>query len=240
MSVTIFASDIHLSPADKAGVIPFFLSFLKDRLEGASSLYLLGDIFDYWVGPGMLSEPGLEPVFSAIRDLTGAGVGVTLLHGNRDFLFGRREAKSLGVSNPGESVETALEGKRIFLTHGDLFCTRDLAYQRMKRILRNPLLKKLVRAMPRPMSNRLAHKLKSSTERSLKRKSPYETSIDLKSVQEVMDQGFDAVICGHFHETADEILEGGGRLITLSDWTSSQGSYAEFREGDLSLKLFPE
>jgi UDP-2,3-diacylglucosamine hydrolase len=236
---TFFASDIHLAPAAGDEIAPLFLSFIKDRVHGADSLYLLGDFFDYWIGPVMLHEPEWEPIFTALRELAGSGTAVTLLHGNRDFLLGDPEAASLGASIPGESHAITLGNQRLFLAHGDCFSTRDKNYQRMKKVLRNPLLKAFVRHSPHFVSNRLALLLKRQTERAVERKSSYETSIDRSAVREVMARGYDVVICGHFHKPADERLEGAGRLITLSDWTARGGHYVEFRDNALSLKFFP-
>ena len=239
MPGSFFASDLHLTPTVGDEISPLFISFIKERVHGADSLYLLGDFFDYWIGPAMLHEPKLEPIFTVLRELAGSGTAVTLLHGNRDFLLGGPEAASFGASIPGESHAITLVDQKIFLAHGDCFSTRDKNYQQMKKVLRNPLLKVLVRHLPYFVSNRLALLLRRQTERAVGQKSSYETSMDLSAVRDVMTRGYDVVICGHFHKPGDERLEGAGRLITLSDWTVKGGHYAEFRDNALSLKSFP-
>lgn len=234
----IFASDFHLTDAQPEGV-ETFLSFLENRVRGAEAFYVLGDLFNLWIGPAQLDTPGLKPVFAALEDLATDGIRVSLFHGNRDFLLGEREARFLKADIPGESLSVTLEGKRIFLTHGDIFCARDLAYQRMKKVIRSPLVRGLSRLLPGFATRYLAGALRRRSVDAVAAKRGSETSISLPDVDSfAVDKGYDVVICGHVHESNDVDLDSGARLLVLSEWRSGRGIYAESDGGRIILREF--
>jgi UDP-2,3-diacylglucosamine hydrolase len=233
----LFASDIHLSPSDKNGVADAFRAFLETA-GGARGLFLLGDLFDYWVGRSMLEAPSLMPVFEALRGLARDGTEITLLPGNRDFLLGDKEAGRLGARMGEEMEELQVGDERILLTHGDIFCTQDRNYQRMKRVLRNRLVVLLARSIPEWLVRSLAGRLRRHSSRVVGQKSARELSLDRSALVPYFLKGFTSIICGHIHSQVDEYVPEGGRLLTLSDWTESEGSYAEFADGALTLKTF--
>lgn len=234
----LFASDIHLSPTGDEWVVPVFARFLERCAKEAKSLYILGDLFDYWAGRRQLDDARIAPVIRAMRNLAEAGVAITLLPGNRDFLMSRSQARRLGAVMEGEVVELEAQGLKLFLTHGDLFCTFDVRYQRMKKVLRNPAFLFLARLIPSSLALAAARRLRKHSSRVKRLKSAHETSLDKSYIQRIAQKGFDAIICGHVHAAAVDDLEGGGRLITLADWNSEGGSYARLRNGDLSLQFF--
>jgi len=237
--MNLFASDVHLSPSDPPSRVQVFCRFLAERAAKAEALYVLGDLFDYWTGSSMLKERGLQPLFEAMRTLTHGGTSIHLLPGNRDFLVGRYEAERMGARvTREETLEVELDGIRLFLTHGDIFCTFDTAYQQMKRVLRNPITMSLIRLVPSPGRNALARFLRRHSTKAKRRKSTRETSLDIECVQNAITKGFNAVICGHVHHAQDQELPQGGRLITLSAWHESGGTYAELKGRQLSLKRF--
>jgi len=234
----IFASDFHLSPRGKPEVLSVFISFVEERVYGAKSFFILGDLFDYWTGKGMLSENGLLPVFDCLMKLSSSGTKVTILHGNRDFLMRNAEAQRFGASVAGESLDISVGGDRRFLTHGDMFCTMDRSYQRMKRVLRSPMVRTAARFFPQKIALWTAGRFRRISERAVQKKTSYTTSLDLKSIQSVISKGINIVICGHTHDCEDTVLANGGRLISLSDWGNNGGTYADFRNGSIGLKLF--
>ncbi len=227
----LIAADFHLSSEDPRGV-ESFVSFIKERVSGAAAFYILGDLFDLWIGPSQLDESVLRPAFDALRTLSENGTQVTLLHGNRDFLLGRAESEALGAEIPGESVERLIQGKRLFLTHGDIFCPQDKSYQRLKKILRTPLVRRMVRIIPDLLLHFCAGWLRTRSKKALSRKDRKIMSIHVPLVETLAcEMGIDAVFCGHFHQPQDRILEGGGRLIVLSEWRDQKGTYIVCREG---------
>jgi UDP-2,3-diacylglucosamine hydrolase len=234
----LFASDIHLAPTGDRWVVPVFTRFLDRQAREAEKLFILGDLFDYWAGRRQLDDPKLAPVVQAMHRVAEAGVSITLLPGNRDFLLSPSEARRLGAEMGGEVVEVEAQGLKLFLTHGDLFCTFDVRYQRMKKVLRNPAVLFLARSIPSWLALAAAKRLRKHSSRVKRLKSPHETSLDKEYIQRVARKGFDAILCGHVHQAGVEDLEGGGRLITLADWNSEGGSYVRLRDGKLSLQFF--
>ncbi len=234
----IFASDFHLSEANPGGVATF-LSFLENRVKGAESFYILGDLFNLWIGPAQLETPGLEPVFAALQKLAAEGTRIFIFHGNRDFLLGDRESSFLNADIPGESMRTTIEGKKAFLTHGDLFCTSDRAYQRMKKVIRSPLARGLSRLLPSFAIRVLARGLRRKSIDAVAAKGEWETTLCLEDVDAfAAGEGLDLVICGHVHKADDLALGCGARLVVLSEWRAGRGFYAVSEGGEVVLREF--
>jgi len=234
----VFASDIHLSPEGNEETMSVFLSFIQDKVFGASSFYILGDLFDFWIGKGMLHSPGLQPVFDAIRSLVNSGTCVTILHGNRDFLLGKEEEKSLNVRIPGEEAKLKLGEKRCFVCHGDMFCTNDIPYQRMKKVIRSRFFRFCASLIPQSISMSIGLRFRRYSKKAIQKKRLEEMDLNRNAVEDLISSGYDYVICGHIHNSSDEVILDNKRLITLSDWTPDGGYYAEYKESDLSLKPF--
>ena len=234
----LFASDVHLTLAGNPGRNRRFLEFLDARAKDVRALYILGDLFDYWTGPVMLEEPGHVPFFEALRTVITAGTEVTLLQGNRDFLLGPVEARRLGVSVPGERTDIRLGDDRYLLAHGDLFCTRDRAYQRMKRVIRSRPFRLFARFAPGRFLRAMARRLRARSMDAVRRKTSRITDLDPDALRHWFRRGYDGILCGHIHRRRDERIPGGGRLITLSDWSEDGGDYALWDGRDLKLARF--
>jgi UDP-2,3-diacylglucosamine hydrolase len=234
----VFASDFHLSSRDPESVLTF-RSFVEECVLGAGAFFILGDLFDTWIGPAQLKDPGLKPALTALRSLAQEGTRLTILQGNRDFLLGWREEAELEARIPGESMEVEIQGIRLFLAHGDMFCSRDRAYQRMKRVLRSPIVRVLAGILPPPAVMALARRLRSRSERAVSAKTAGETDLHVPDIESLVSaRNYDAVICGHIHRTEERILTGGARLIVLSEWSKGRGGYALARDGTIALREF--
>jgi len=133
----IFISDLHLSES-RPETTRLFERFLSERPHPGDQLYILGDMFDAWVGDDD-DAPLAERVRSALRKLSDRGVEVLIQRGNRDFLLGRRFMRETGATLLPDPYLTEVAGKPTLLMHGDLLCSDDLAYQKARRKLRNPL-----------------------------------------------------------------------------------------------------
>lgn len=150
----LFISDLHLT-REKPEITQRFLHFLRDRAGYAQALYILGDLFDVWVGDDDNTHP-YPRIKQALKALVASGTPVFLLQGNRDFLLGKRFATETAVTLLDEYSVIELNGQRILLTHGDLLCTDDLAYQAFRQkshtqewqqqVLAKPLLLRLLAA----------------------------------------------------------------------------------------------
>jgi len=234
----VFASDFHLSGDDPGGVAAFS-AFIAERVRGAGTFFILGDLFDLWVGPSQLEDPVLRPAFETLKEVSEEGVAIRLLYGNRDFFLGRKEAKAFGAFLPEDSLEVTVQGKKLFLTHGDVFCTGDKPYQRMKKVLRNPAARFLASLLPFAAVRFLGRRLRSHSREVVSAKPGEMTAIRLEAVESlVRKRGCDAVVCGHVHRTEEVELAGGGRLIVLSEWSRGHGTYAEARDGKIERVEF--
>ena len=123
-----------------------FLEFLEREAQQAQALYILGDLFEAWIGDDD-PDPDKRRVIEALRSLTGSGVPTYFIHGNRDFLIGRRFAKETGVTLLPDPTLIQMYGQRVLLMHGDTLCIDDPDYQRLRRIVRNPLVQFIMRRM---------------------------------------------------------------------------------------------
>ena len=152
MPEKIFISDLHLAET-RLPTTALFEQFLARRPQTGDQLYILGDLFDAWIGDDD-DAPLAERVRTALRSLTQRGVEVLVQRGNRDFLMGRRLMREIGATLLPDPYLTTVAGQPTLLMHGDLLCSDDLAYQKARRKLRNPLFQWL--ALRRSLAARRA------------------------------------------------------------------------------------
>lgn len=133
---TLFISDLHLD-TDTPGLLQSLLAVLHDRAAGADALYILGDLFEAWVGDDDQSEIA-DAVATALMSLSQAGTAVYLMHGNRDFLLGDHYAARCGATLLPDPTVIECYGRRVALSHGDSLCTRDTAYMAFRKQMRDP------------------------------------------------------------------------------------------------------
>jgi UDP-2,3-diacylglucosamine hydrolase len=129
----LFISDLHLSSAIPRTVTGFE-RFITHTANGAGAVYILGDLFEYWIGDDMLATPFAQHIASTLRSLSQRGIALYLMQGNRDFLLGRRFAEAAGGTLLPDPFVLEAFGRSIVLAHGDALCTADAAYQRFRRI----------------------------------------------------------------------------------------------------------
>ena len=133
---TLFASDLHLD-SESPWAIDAFLAFLAGPARGAEALYLLGDLFEVWVGDDD-DSPDHVRICAGLKALADSGVAVHVIHGNRDFLLGEDFARRTGAKLLPDPVLVDLYGVATLLSHGDVFCTEDPSYQQLRSIVRRP------------------------------------------------------------------------------------------------------
>lgn len=233
----LFVSDLHLRAEDPQGVERAAAFLDHARAIGVDALFLLGDVFAAWLGPPSLSDPGLAPVLDRLAALGAEGVRVVLLHGNHDFLLGPEIERALGVTVAGAAHELALGGQRVRLVHGDVFCTRDLGYQRLHRVLRSRPGRSVWGALPTAALRRVAASLTRTSNRTTARKSAEDMAMVDAAVSSALHRGPDVIVAGHVHVARDALLPvpgGHGRLMVMADFETS-GSHALWDAGQLSL-----
>ena len=151
--LALFVSDIHLQAATPRAMQAFF-DFLHGQARQARQVYLLGDLFEYWVGDDDLDSPFNWRVVSELRKLTDAGIELFWMAGNRDFLVGDVFAKAVGARRLPDPSVVDIGGRRIVLAHGDVECTDDVDYQCFRAQVRNPVWQQAFLAQP--LTQRLA------------------------------------------------------------------------------------
>jgi len=235
-----FVSDVHLS-AEQPGRSDRFLRFLEEARADARRVFLLGDIFDLWVGPKQTRRPYAVPILAMLRQLTAEGIEVHYMAGNRDFNFDARMNGGPPPRRLPETLSITSCGLRIFLTHGDLLCTNDRAYRRARVIGRSIPVRFAMAGLPLSLATFLSRGYRRLSARTVARKSRWEKAIDFARVRAHLLAGHDVVVCGHVHHAArycvDLTGERTAEFITLGDW-EGQGVYLLCRDGRLQLRKF--
>ncbi|MBL8696661.1 MAG: UDP-2,3-diacylglucosamine diphosphatase [Planctomycetes bacterium] len=218
----VIISDLHLTPNDPEGIDRFVA--LARKLPGAvQELFILGDLFEAYVGRKHLFVDGYRPVVRALDLLVSNGVAVTCLRGNRDFLLDEGFTKATGARVAGDEDTFVSGERRILAVHGDLFCVHDLRYQAMRAKLRRPWVRWASRTLPLPVLLRIAGGLRSKSRAEIAMKTTGEMGIVDAEVERRLAEGFDLVLCGHVHEPQSRRL-GGGELVVLPAWPEPPGT----------------
>ena len=236
----LFVSDVHLD-AGAPQAIEQFLDFLAGEARGAEALYILGDLFEAWVGDDD-QEPANERVCRALRALTAGGVACFALHGNRDFLLGRGFSARSGCRLLADPVIAQLDGERVLLTHGDALCTDDHAYQELRSIVRAPAWQQRFLALPRSSREVLADEARAGSRRHTARTVPDIMDVNAAAVAAAFRATrVRRMIHGHTHRPGVHDLELDGapvQRIVLGAWYE-QGSFLRYERGSYQLRALP-
>ena len=210
-----FVSDLHLAPSGEA------LEQWQDFLEAArevDALYILGDFFEYWVGDRQVREPFFSEIASTLASFAQTSAPVFLLDGNRDFLLGKQFFTLTHVQKLPDPSLICIGQKKIILTHGDSLCTDDIAYQRFRKLARNPVLQKIFLSLPYFMRLKLASRARRKSMNAQNGLSPFITDVNPKAVQAMMMRfGVDTMIHGHTHRPHCHRHQGMTRWV-LPSW----------------------
>ncbi len=166
---TLFLSDLHLSP-DRPLAVAAFHAFASGPARKAAAVYILGDLFDWWVGDDQLRDPFIVPIAGSLRAISTAGVPLYVARGNRDFMLGEAFAKAIGATLLPEQLRVDLHGVPTLISHGDELCTDDIESQAYRARVRAPGFMRRVMRLPYFVRRFLAAWLrrKSSSDKSLK------------------------------------------------------------------------
>jgi len=208
-----------------------FESFCAGPARAAAGLYVLGDLFDQWVGDDQLQEPIAARIAAALRGVADSGVPVGMIVGNRDFLMGRRFAAAAGATLLPEQIVVDVAGTPTLLMHGDELCTSDVAYQRFRRISHDRRWQSSFLALP--------YRLRRGVANWLRRKSREATAVKPEDILDVQSGAVDTacrqarvarLVHGHTHRPTHHRLVVDGRACeryVLADWYD-RGTYLEF------------
>jgi UDP-2,3-diacylglucosamine hydrolase len=216
-TLALFISDLHLQASHPRTAKAFF-DFLAGPAMHAESLYLLGDIFEYWAGDDDLETPFNADVAAALHRLADAGVKVYWMAGNRDFLAGQGFAQAAGLTLLAEPHVADFKGTRVALVHGDAQCTGDTTYMAFRAQVRDPAWQQQFLAMPLSQRKAIIAGLREGS-RSAHAGKPVEImDVAPPAVAALHDaSGADTVIHGHTHRPALH-QEGRRRRFVLPDW----------------------
>ena len=240
-SGTKVIADLHLDVGSGAGA-DRLLAWLAGEKD-LPALVVLGDLFDVWVGPAQERMPGAPPVIDALRSLVQRGSEVHVVHGNRDFLLGGSFAERTGARiHPRGFVgcidrsKAGLPPRRVLLIHGDELCTRDKAYQRLKRVVRSRIVTGLAPRLPLPVATRIARALRRTSVRAVAAKPAHHKAVQEGAARYYADvRRADAVVCGHAHVFRDMRIPTGPRWIVLDAF----GGERDVLEIGADAELFP-
>jgi len=232
---TFLISDLHLSPQTPI-LTQHFLNFLMQQAILAEKLYILGDLFEVWLGD---DEQDYQAVKAALRTLTAAGVETTILRGNRDFLLGERFATDTGCQLLDEPLLIDLYGIPTLLMHGDVLCTQDIAYQAFRQQVRNPLWQQHFLAQPLAQRRILAQQARQQSQSHTQATHEYIMDVTPEEVINVL-QSFQVsqLIHGHTHRPAlheVELSSKSAKRYVLGAWQEQHAVILQVSENSVRL-----
>jgi UDP-2,3-diacylglucosamine hydrolase len=233
----LFVSDVHLD-ASAPAAIEQFLSFLDTHAKNAEALYILGDLFEVWIGDDE-ADADKKVVAAALRALTTRGVACFVLHGNRDFLLGRGFCDATGCRLLPDPVVAEFDGERVLLTHGDALCVDDHSYQELRSVVRTAPWQRRFLALPLSDRELLANQARAGSRQHTSRTIPKIMDVNSDAVAQAFRvAGVRRMIHGHTHRPGihDTVIDGTpARRIVLGAWYE-QGSYLVYERGTYELR----
>lgn len=233
MPATLFISDLHLS-GERPAINQRFFDFLREQAARAGALYVLGDLFEYWIGDEELDAADGDPLAREVAEgfaaLARKGVAVCLMHGNRDFLIGKRFCEASGARLLQDPAVEKIGGARTLLMHGDTLCTDDLDYQAWRRTARSREWQREFLAKSLPERRKLLQALRAKSKEVVGAKPAEIMDVNQDTVREALrTHGLTRLVHGHTHRPARHALEVDGRLCerwVLPDWYERGGYLA--------------
>lgn len=223
MPRSLFLSDLHL-PIGPSLFRDGFRRFLEGPARAAEAVYLLGDLFEYWIGDDLGMQDYAQEV-GQLATLTQQGVSVFFLRGNRDFLVGDDFCALTGVQLLHDPVVIDLYGTSTLISHGDLLCTDDAGYQRWRRFAHNRLAQRVFLTLPRGWRERVATRIRSRSNAGKRYKPEDIMDVNDTAVRAFFKlSGARRLIHGHTHRPAEHTLDCGERLV-LADWRPERMEY---------------
>ena len=235
----LFISDLHLD-GERPDITRQFLEFLDREAADAQRLYILGDLFEAWIGDDD-PDPDKRRVIAGLKSLTQRGLQCFVMHGNRDFLLGKRFCSDTGTTLIEDGTVINVFGRKVLLMHGDTLCTDDHSYQRLRRIVRNPLVQWILRSMTLGQREKLAARMRAGSKAHIEaadRAAPDIMDVNSEAALAAFRaHGVDCLIHGHTHRPAIHDVNVDGRTMTrivLGDWYE-QGSVLRWNESGFEL-----
>ena len=241
----VFVSDLHLT-GERPRTVGRFLRFMREDAPAHPELVVLGDLFEFWIGDD--AGDAAAPIIDALATASRSGQRVLVMHGNRDPLLGRDFSHATGATLMADPLVTDVAGTRTLISHGDAWCTLDVAYQQMRATVHQPQFQS--EFLARPIAERVAFA------RSLRMQSESEKAVKAKDIMDVTPHavvdavraaGVRRVIHGHTHRPAAHVMDVDGHRFerwVLPDWdlddAELRGGFLDFEGGKPRLVFFDD
>jgi UDP-2,3-diacylglucosamine hydrolase len=235
----LFISDLHLSQ-ERPNITELFIRFLNEKAPNAEALYILGDLFEVWLGDDMIL-PEYQQAIEAIKKLSSTGTPVYIMYGNRDFLMRQRFEELTGATLIHEPYIIKLHAQETLLLHGDTLCTDDIEYQKLRSMVRNPQWQNEVLAKTPPERLALARQFRELSKNETAQKDNAIMDVNQQTVEHTMRENkVFRLIHGHTHRPGIHTFpldDHDAERIVLGDWYTS-GNYLECDNAECRLNEF--
>jgi len=234
--VTYFIADLHLSE-NRPDITACFLSFLKNEATKAEKLYILGDLFESWIGDDDDSI-FVKDIATALNQLSSTKTEIYFIHGNRDFLLGKKYAQSCGMHLLPEVATIELYGQKVVVMHGDTLCTRDVDYQKFRKKSRSWWWQTMIKSLPLFVRKKIAANYRKRSAESTAMKSEEIMDVtESEVVKSLTSHNSQTLIHGHTHRPNIHSIEANGKpakRYVLGDWYT-QGAWLKVDEHNMEL-----
>jgi UDP-2,3-diacylglucosamine hydrolase len=225
MPETLFIADLHLDPQQPA-IFNLALKFFSTRARQADTLYILGDLFELWLGDDD-DESGYQPILTALRELTEHSISIFIMHGNRDFLLNQQFAQQTGCQLLPDAHVTHLYSVPTLLMHGDTLCTLDIEYQAFRQQVRNPQWQQQFLAQPLAQRRLMAQQARHYSQ--TKQQTNIIMDVTPTAVITTMaEYQVNQLIHGHIHQPACHKL-------TIKEHQATRWVVGDWREGGAKI-----
>lgn len=215
-NTTLFISDLHLSE-HRPALQTLFLQFLQGPATYAQKIYILGDLFDAWLGNDV-NKAFHQIFYPLFKDLANRGIPLSFMAGNRDFLIDRSYLEEAGIKWLPDPCVIDLHGIKTLLTHGDKLCTQDVAYQRYRRIAQHPWTKWAFLHLPRRLRENMGKKLRLKSQQYQRKQETHILDVSQSEVEKWLAQyKVQQLIHGHVHRPKIHQQQNTKRMV-LGDW----------------------
>ena len=233
---TYFISDLHLERIESP-ITNIFTAFLDD-LNQNDSLYILGDLFESWIGDDNVSELS-QYISDRLLMLAERDISVAIMHGNRDFLIGEDFCKASSIELISDPRIIEIDTKKVMLTHGDELCTDDKEYQAFRSVVRNPLWQKDFLNFPISKREKIAGEAKDASKDSKESKAMEIMDVNTDAVLKAFnDHDIEIMIHGHTHRPNIHKVSNEGKNLTryvLGDWSKNSAIILKWNEAEVEL-----
>ncbi|WP_413698777.1 UDP-2,3-diacylglucosamine diphosphatase [Psychromonas sp. KJ10-10] len=238
---TLFIADLHLSENHRQ-ITQALYSFLDNRTKNVDALYILGDLFEVWIGDDEHTAL-MDKVANKLKTYSiENNIKTYFIHGNRDFMLGKRYAKQSGMQLLDEHYKIDLYGEKVLILHGDTLCLADKNYQKMRKVIHNPALQFVFNLLPLHFRKKIGWKIRTASQSKKEYKSNNIMGVTQSEVERLLvKHKCSTMIHGHTHQVAKHEFEIAGqpyKRFDVGDWFTNF-SYVEADENGIELYIEP-